>query len=379
MEEERRRIERLESLGTLAGGIAHDFNNLLTGIMGNISLIRDYLEPGSKEAERLLEAERASLRAKDLTQQLLTFARGGEPIKETVAVGGLIEDAANFALGGSKSACVFDIPENLWQAHADKGQMSEVVNNLVINADEAMPGGGMINISARNRVFREESSLFLPKGDYIELSIEDHGVGIPEEDFARIYEPYFTTKAKGSGLGLATTYSIIKNHEGLITVDSTPGVGTTFHVYLPATRKSLISFEEEAEDILSSLTGKILIMDDEEAIRRLLERALTEAGHDITTAKDGTEAIEQYVGARERGQPFDLVILDLTVPGGMGGVEAMAKLLEIDPDIKSIVSSGYSSDPIMADYEKYGFGAVIAKPYRVHELRRMILKILQQK
>jgi PAS domain S-box-containing protein len=379
MEEERRRIERLESIGTLAGGIAHDFNNLLTGIMGNISLIRDYLEPGSKEAERLLEAERASLRARDLTQQLLTFARGGEPIKETIAVGRLIEDAANFALGGSKSACVIDIPENLWKVHADKGQVSEVINNLVINAAESMPGGGVINISARNRVFREESSLLLPKGNYIELSIEDHGVGIPEEDLARIYEPYFTTKTKGSGLGLATTYSIIKNHEGLITVDSTPGVGTTFHIYLPATRKSSILFEEEAEDIQSSRTGKILIMDDEEAIRRLLERALTEAGHDITTAKDGAEAIEQYVGAIEQGRPFDLVILDLTVPGGMGGMEAKEKLIEIDPDIKSIVSSGYSSDPIMADCGKYGFGAVIAKPYRVRELRRMILEILQQK
>ena len=379
MEEERRRIERLESVGTLAGGIAHDFNNILTGIMGNISLVRGYVEPEGKAAERLLEAERASLRARDLTQQLLTFARGGETIRETTAIGRLIRDSANFALGGSKSTCIIDIPENLWQVHADKGQMNEVIHNLVINADEAMPGGGVINISARNRVFREEVPLLLPKGDYIELSIEDHGVGIPEDDRARIYEPYFTTKEKGSGLGLATTYSIIKNHEGHITVDSVAGDGATFYVYLPATRKPSLSPEEEAGDIRAFRTGKILVMDDEETIRQLLQRALSEVGHDIALATDGDDAIEQYVGAREQGQPFDLVILDLTVPGGMGGMEAMEKLLAIDPDIKSIVSSGYSTDPIMADYRKYGFRDVIAKPYRVRELGRMIQYILQDR
>ncbi|HEY41051.1 MAG TPA: PAS domain S-box protein [Dehalococcoidia bacterium] len=379
MEEERRRIERLESLGTLAGGIAHDFNNLLTGIMGNISLVRGYLEPDSKAAERLLEAERASLRARDLTQQLLTFARGGEPIKEATAVGRLISDSANFALMGSKSSCVIDIPVNLWQAEIDRGQMNEVIHNLVINADEAMPEGGVINISARNRVLGDGNTLSLPKGDYVEVTVEDYGVGIPEENLPRIFEPYFTTKEKGSGLGLTTTYSIIRNRKGHITVDSVPGEHTTFSIYLPAIRKALILPEEEAEDIQAHVTGKILIMDDEEAIRRLLQRALSEVGHDITTAVDGADAIEQYVKAKEKKQPYNLVILDLTVPGGMGGMEAMEKLLEIDPKVKAIVSSGYSTDSIMADYRKYGFTAVIAKPYRVRELRRIIRDILQER
>jgi PAS domain S-box-containing protein len=377
LEEERRRIERLESLGTLAGGIAHDFNNLLTGIMGNISLVRGYLEPDGKAAERLLEAERASLRARDLTQHLLTFARGGEPIKETTAIGRLVSDSANFALRGSKSSCIVDIPENLWQAEIDRGQINEVIHNLVINADEAMPGGGVVNISARNRVLKEGNVLSLPKGDYIKVSIEDYGVGIPGDDLPRIFEPYFTTKKEGSGLGLATTYSIIQNHKGRITVDSVPGERTTFDIYLPATRRPSASLEEEPDDIQVPVTGKILIMDDEEAIRRLLHRALSEVGHDVTMAVDGVDVIEQYIQAKEKGRLFDLVILDLTVPGGMGGVEAMKRLLEINPKAKAIVSSGYSTDPIMAGYRKYGFTAVIAKPYRVRELRRMIRDILQ--
>ena len=381
LEEERQKIERLESIGTLAGGIAHDFNNILTGILGNITLAERHIEPKGKAAERLLEAKKASLRAKDLTQQLLTFARGGAPIKEVASVAALLEESAMFALRGSNVKCEFSLPDNLWPIEIDKGQMSQVITNLVINADEAMPEGGILDIRAENTVIERTGVLPLPGGDYVKITVEDHGVGISKKHLGRIFDPYFTTKQKGTGLGLATVYSIIKNHDGYITVESEPGVGTTFHIYLPALKKPVTEKKEVEEAVQAAFRGKkrILVMDDEGMIREMLSNTLSTAGFEVELASDGKEAIERYEKAREAGQPFGAVIMDLTIPGGMGGKEAIKRLIEIDPDVKAIVSSGYSTDPIMADFRKYGFSAVMTKPYTVGELEKTLRRMLRGK
>jgi len=380
MEEERQKMEKLESVGTLAGGIAHDFNNILTGIMGNISLAKRYVEPGSKAADRLLEAEKASLRAKDLTQQLLTFARGGAPVKKTASIAELIEESASFALRGSNARCQFSLPDDLLPVEVDEGQLNQVITNLTINADEAMPKGGIINIGAENTAIRRKGALPLPTGKYVEITIADHGVGVPQEHLGRIFDPYFTTKKKGSGLGLATAYSIIKSHDGYITVDSELTVGTTFHIYLPASTKRMPRKKKEAA-LQPALLGKgrVLVMDDEEMLREMLNRMLSLAGYEVELTGDGAEAIERYAEARESGQPFDVVIMDLTIPGGMGGKEAIKKLLEIDPDARVIVSSGYATDPIIADYQKYGFSGVTTKPYSAAEMERILHSVLGRK
>jgi PAS domain S-box-containing protein len=379
LEEEERKIEKLQSIGTLAGGIAHDFNNLLTGIMGNISLAKRHIEPRGKAFERLEEAEKVSVRARDLTQQLLTFARGGAPVKSTISMSKLIEESATFALHGSKARPVFSIPEDLWTVEADEGQINQVIHNLVKNADEAMPEGGVVEINAKNITIKNKSTLPLSKGRYVAITITDSGIGIKKEHLTSIFDPYFTTKQKGSGLGLATSYSIIKNHGGHIDVDSTDGVGTIFYIYLPASIKKVSQKKEEAVQPTFIGQGRILIMDDEEVVRELLYAELTEAGYEVELTSDGAEAIKRYSEARESGESFDAVIMDLTIPGGMGGKEAIKKLLEIDPDIKAIVSSGYATDPIMSDYEEYGFKAVIAKPYSVSKLEKTLHGLLGQK
>jgi two-component system cell cycle sensor histidine kinase/response regulator CckA len=379
-EEERQKADRLESLGTLAGGIAHDFNNLLTGIMGNIDLAKRYVEPDSKVVERLTEAETASLRARDLTHQLLTFARGGAPVKKKVSIGELIEDSASFALRGTNIRPEYSLPDDLLSVEADEGQMNQVITNLVLNAEEAMPQGGVLNIRAENIEVKGGRDLPLPEGNYIEITIEDRGTCIPKEHLGRIFEPYFTTKQKGSGLGLATAYSIIRNHDGYITAESELGVGTTFHIYLPASKKPAPKKEEEVVvEAPAHSKGKILVMDDEQIIREMLGNMLPLAGYDVELTGDGAETIEHYNKARESGQPFDAVIMDLTIPGGMGGIEAVKKLLEIDPKAKVIVSSGYATDPIMSDYEKYGFSAVVTKPYSVRELEKILHGIIAGK
>jgi len=379
LQEEQQEIAKLESVGTLAGGIAHDFNNILTGIMGNISLAKRYVEPGGKALQRLDEAEKASERARDLTQQLLTFAKGGAPIKKTISIGRLITDSVSFALRGSNTKAVFSIQDDLSAIEADEGQMNQVIANIVINADEAMPEGGILNIGAKNTLIKRKRAFPLPEGDYVEITIEDHGIGIPKEHIAKIFDPYFTTKQKGSGLGLATTYSIIKNHSGHITVESTVTVGTTFHIYLPAFKKAMSKKKEERIQPSFLGRGRILVVDDEETIRELLHAELTDIGYEVELASDGAETLERYMKARESGNPFDAVIMDLTIPGGMGGKEAIKQLLEIDPDAKAIVCSGYSTDPVMADYKKYGFSAVVAKPYSIGELGKTLRSILKGK
>ncbi|MFC1933694.1 PAS domain S-box protein, partial [Chloroflexota bacterium] len=379
LEAERQRIEKLESIGTLAAGIAHDFNNLLTGIMGNISLAKRHVEPEGKAFERLGEAEKASVRARDLNQQLLTFARGGAPIRKTISIGDLIQESANFALRGSKVRPEFSLPDDLWTVEADEGQINQVISNIVINANQAMLQGGVINIEAKNLVIKIRKALPLPIGKYVEIAIKDQGGGISEKDLARIFDPFFSTKQKGSGLGLATAYSIINNHGGYITLESKLGVGTTLYVYLPASKVKTPVEEEVIKETVLVGTGKILVMDDQETVRELLHAELTEVGHEVVLTSDGAEVIEKYIEARESGQPFDVVIMDLTIPGGMGGKEAIQKLLEVDPDVKAIASSGYATDPIMSEYKKYGFSAVIPKPYSVNQLEKTLRSLLKEK
>ena len=378
LQEELVKAAKLESVGALAGGIAHDFNNLLTGIMGNISLAKRYIEPG-EAFDRLLEAEKASVRAKDLTQQLLTFSTGGAPIKKTISIADLIKDSVDFALRGSNIRCEFSLPDNLSLVEADEGQMNQVIVNLVINAKEAMPEGGILKIGAKNISIGRRGALPLRLGKYVEVSMEDTGVGISRKHLERIFEPYFTTKQQGSGLGLPTAYSIIKNHGGYITTRSTPTVGTTFYIYLPASDKPMLAQEKAAVGIRLVGEGRILVMDDEEIVRKFLDAELTDAGYEVELTVDGAEAIKQYTKAKGSGQPFDAVILDLTVPGGIGGKEVIKKLLEIDPSVKAIVSSGYSTDPIMSQFRDYGFCGVVAKPYGITELEKTLRSVLEEK
>ena len=375
MEEELLRTEKLESIGILAGGIAHDFNNILTAIVGNIGLAKMCITPEDKIYEMLVDAEKASLRARELTRQLLTFSRGGAPIKEATSIIELIRDSATFVLRGSNVRCGFSSPTDLWTVDADQGQMSQVIQNLVINADQAMPEGGIIQIRAENVPVSAEHGLPLESGKYVKICVADEGIGISEEHLQRMFEPYFTTKQKGSGLGLATAYSIIRRHDGHICVESELGSGTTFYIYLPASEKEVPVQKAKAEQPLTG-KGRILVMDDEEIVRDVAGSVLTRSGYEVEFAREGAEAIELYRQAQELGEPFAAVIMDLTIPGGMGGKEAARELLTIDPKAKVIVSSGYSTDPVMAEFRKYGFSGVVAKPYRIRQLIDVLCEVI---
>jgi two-component system, cell cycle sensor histidine kinase and response regulator CckA len=375
METELLKVEKLESIGILAGGIAHDFNNIVTAILGNISIARMYLPSKDKVFERLTEAEKACLHAQSLTQQLLTFSKGGAPIKKLSLVSGMIRDGCQFALRGSNVRCQFALPEDLWAVEVDGGQINQVIYNLVINAQHAMPDGGTIEVSAENTQVTFKDGLPLASGRYVKIAVRDYGIGIPKNIHAKIFDPYFTTKNRGSGLGLATSFSIVKNHGGLITVDSEEGVGTTFHVLLPA-RQEIRMPEQQRDGKLIVGSGRILLMDDEQFIRDLAGEMLSLLGYEAVLAKDGSEAIDLYKSAIRSALPFDAVIMDLTVPGGMGGSETLRKLREMDPGVKAIVSSGYSNDPVMAEYEKYGFLGVVAKPYSVNELSETLTRVI---
>jgi PAS domain S-box-containing protein len=374
-EKEHRKIEKLESVGILAGGIAHDFNNILTSIIGNISIARSTSGSDEELTDILSNAEEACRRAQDLTNQLLTFAKGGAPVKRVAYMRNQIKDAARFALRGSKVTCQFRMPADLWAAEVDEGQINQVLYNLAINANQAMPDGGTITISAENISLARDSKLPLNKGDYIKISVQDHGEGIAGDKIQKIFDPYFTTKKKGSGLGLSSTYSIIKNHNGHIDVESDVGKGTTFTVYLPASRASLPDRKLKTRDTIKG-SGKILIMDDEKSVRDTVCRMLTHMGYDVESVKDGEEAITLYEKSRSNGTPFDAVIMDLTIRGGMGGSDTIQKLIEIDPDVKAIVSSGYSTNKIMANYARYGFCGVISKPYDIERLCELLGKVL---
>jgi two-component system, cell cycle sensor histidine kinase and response regulator CckA len=378
LEEQFLQVQRMEAVGTLAGGIAHDFNNILTAILGNIGLAVLDDKIGPRVRDRLSQAEAACLRAQALSQQLLTFAKGGAPVRKLFSVADLLTESTAFTCAGSSVWCETTFPENLWWIEADPGQISQLFQNIIINALQAMPTGGTIEVWAENLTLGPETDLPLSAGKYIKISARDQGMGIPAEHLPRIFDPYFTTKQKGSGLGLASAYAIIKKHHGHIAVESKPGVGTTFHIYLPAVERQVTPQPEEDNGLLVG-KGKILVMDDEEMVREVLGKMLASLGYDAEFARDGGEAIEMFVRAHALGQAFAAVILDLTIPGAMGGKEAMERLLEIDPQVKGIVSSGYSDDSIMADFQTYGFSGVIAKPYRIAELGRLLHAMVMEK
>jgi two-component system cell cycle sensor histidine kinase/response regulator CckA len=370
------RAQKLESLGILAGGIAHDFNNLLSSVMGNVSLAKLDIPPTERAHRHLAEAEQASLRARDLTQQLLTFSKGGTPVKTVASIAALIRESAGFALRGSRVKHELKLPDDLWLIEVDEAQMTQVINNLLINADQAMPEGGVINVSCENVTLDTQALPPLEAGRYVMVTIADRGTGIQQEHLAKVFDPYFTTKQRGSGLGLAVSYSIVNKHGGHITLESTLGKGTTFRLYLPATDKKLAPAGAEVESIKAG-HGRVLVMDDEETIRTTMRDILVRLGYEVAFAEDGAEAIELYRSAMgKRGSPFAAVIMDLTIAGGMGGKEAVKKLIEIDPKVKAIVSSGYSKDPVMADYKQFGFSGVIAKPFRIKDLSEVVHRVI---
>ena len=377
MEKELLKIQKLESVGVLAGGIAHDLNNFLTGVIGNISLARIHENPADRD-KRLVEAEKSAMQIRDLTHQLLTFSKGGAPIVQAASIGSLLRDSVTFASRGANIKCEFTIPDDLWVVEVDEGQISQVVNNLVINAQQAMPEGGAVRVYAENVDVGAERGLPLQPGAYVKISIEDQGVGIPEKHLQRIFDPFFTTKQAGSGLGLATSHSIIEKHNGHLTVESQLGVGSTFHIYLPASPEELLIEKEEEEEKPITGEGRILMMDDEVGVRGLGADMLTDIGYEVTTAIDGAEAIRLYREAMEAGNPFDAVILDLTIPGGMGGKATIPRLIEIDPEVKAIVSSGYSNDPVMANFREHGFKAIIAKPYKIRKMSEVLHEVLTE-
>lgn len=376
MEEELLKMQKLESLSILAGGIAHDFNNYLVAILGNISLAKLALSPEDEAYQRLGAAENAASRAKDLTQQLLSFSKGGAPIKKAASLAALLQQTAEFALRGSNVRLHLSVAENLWPAEFDPGQITQLITNLVINADQAMPHGGIIHIEAENVTLDERHTLPLTGRHYIKLTIRDQGVGIPEKYLNKIFDPYFTTKQTGNGLGLATCYSIVKKHDGHITVDSQPGIGTTFTVYLPALPHQQPPSRPPVQPQPLNRRGKILVMDDDEIIRDVTAHILRRLNYQAAFAQDGRQAIELYQQARQQGQPFDAVILDLTVPHGLGGKETIQELLQIDPQVKAIVSSGYSNDPVVSDFEQFGFRGCMIKPYKMHELHSLLQHLI---
>jgi len=379
LEDEVIKSQKLESVGVLAGGIAHDFNNILTAIIGNLSLVKMKLNPEDKIYTRIENAENASARAQELTQQLLTFSKGGAPIRRETSINEIIRDSVAFILSGSNVRCHLDIAEHLPLVNVDAGQISQVIQNLVLNADQAMPEGGNILVRVQKEKIEKAKVPALKPGNYLCIEVADEGIGIPPEYLPKIFDPFFSTKKTGSGLGLATCYSIIKKHEGQLLVRSKVGKGTTFTIYLPALKKEAQTTTENKEDRQPSRgQGRLLIMDDETYILETAADMLNYMGFEVGFSKNGDEAIASYKQALENNKPFDAVIMDLTIPGGMGGKSAIKKLLEIDSEIKAIVSSGYSNDPVMSNYQEYGFSGRLQKPFRLEELGNVLrdLKLL---
>ena len=372
------RTEKLEAIGTLAGGIAHDFNNILTAIMGHLNLAKLYTDQKDRLTKTLSEAEKAVLRAAGLTRQILTFSKGGEPVKEVIAISPLVQEAASMALGRA-SRCTYETiyEENLPAVEADRGQLIQVLTNLLINARQAMPDGGLIQVRAgRRNVSTADRVGPLPEGTYVYVDVLDRGVGIPSRSIHRIFDPFYTTKQEGSGLGLATCHSILTRHGGHIEAASTPGEGTVFTFYLPA-KDSLPERLEERSDRFEKGHGRILVMDDEEPILVVVAHALKGAGYDVDTARDGAGAVALFKIAMDEQNPYRAVILDLTIPGGMGGLETIKALKAMDGAVKGIVSSGYSHDPVMSNPLKYGFSGAMQKPYKLTDLTRTLSELIQ--
>jgi PAS domain S-box-containing protein len=377
LQEETAKAQRLESLGVLAGGIAHDFNNILTVVLGNVSLARMGLPDDHPAVARLADAGTAVGRARDLTQQLLTFAKGGAPVRCVGPVDEVVRSSSTLALAGSSADCTLEIAPDLWPAEIDEGQIAQVVSNLVINADQAMPAGGRIRVLAANVRVSGGLPHPMPSGRYVRVSVRDDGMGIPANHLSRIFDPYFTTKQKGSGLGLSVCYSIVKNHGGGMFVESQLGLGACFHVYLPAA-DDVASTPPEGVPRSVRGAGRVLVMDDDPLVRGVLAAMLTELGFQAVFARDGAEAVVAYADAARRGHPFAAAILDLTVRGGVGGLEAVRRLLALDPGARALVSSGYSNDPVLSDHRAHGFRGVVRKPYRVEELSAALHQVLDE-
>ena len=405
-EEERTKRSKLESVGILTGGIAHDFNNLLTVILGNISMAKVDLRPEDPAYGFLEAAEKGLLQSNDLTNRLITFSKGGAPVKKKVSIGNLLKGAASLALSGSNVNCEFRIPDDLWPVELDEGQIKHVFNNLIMNGAEAMPEGGIIQVQTGNRIIRGRKvglDMTLYPGKYVKISIRDTGLGIPEKNLPLIFDPYFSTKErgtqKGMGLGLATAYSIIKKHQGAITAESELGIGTTFHIHLPAIlpeqRAERPAQRAERAEIdpqsttqpagKSSIVNRqssiprVLVMDDEEMLRNMMKMMLGQLGYEAEVAKDGHEAIDLFRKAKASGNPFDALILDLTIRGDMGGKEVIRSLLEIDPAVRAVISSEYFNDPVMAHFRDYGFCGAMTKPYAMKELREVLEQAIGEK
>ena len=377
LEEEQLKSQKLEAIGTLAGGIAHDFNNLLQGVFGYISMAKIMHDQKQKSLDMLEQAEKALNMSVNLAAQLLTFSKGGKPLKKSLALRPVIENSVKFALSGARVDHRIQVDEELWMVEADEGQIGQVIQNLALNAAQAMPMGGTITITARNVSARQkELPSVLRQGNYVVMSIKDSGIGIPEQYLPKIFDPYFTTKDKGSGLGLATSYSIIKNHGGFINVKSKPGEGTIFFVYLPATEALETSAVAVSDDVQAIRKGRILLMDDEEIIRNIAGIMIRSLGHEVEIVENGEEAIARYRESMNTGSLFDIVIMDLTVRGGMGGEETIKELLQIDPDIKAIVSSGYTETSAIAEYKTIGFRACLTKPYDIASLNKTLNSLL---
>jgi len=373
--------ERLELMGLVAGGIAHEFNNILMVIMGSVSLTREMAERGATMdlTNSLNDAEQAAVEAKTLIHQMLTFAKEGSPIRQAVHMQELITQAVKFITRGSQIKYSLDIAPDLWLGNVDAGQVCQIIQNIVMNAIQAMPGGGDVKIKATNHAVNEtEEDADLAAGEYILVSIADNGPGIAPEMLPRIFEPYFTTKPSGSGLGLATSYSIVRRHGGHIAVRSTFAKGTTFDIYLPATKSSIAATDIPARPEARE-RGKILVMDDDEGLQRLLARMLGQAGYDIQAVTNGADAIEFYRKAFKAGAPFDVVLMDLTIPGNMSAKQTIMALRQLDPGVCAIISTGRSADPLVENWKENGFSGVALKPFGLLDLQGLIAKVLALK
>ncbi len=380
LESEKRRLtNRLESIGILAGGIAHDFNNFLMSIYGSVTMARKMIPPGSPALELLEEAEAAALRAKNLTQQLLTFARGGKPVKKPAKVQRVVRQAVEFAQRGTAMRVEFAFPVDLWPVELDEGQVGQVFSNLAINAEQSMPGGGTLEVTMENVDVEGRSPLPLAPGPHVRVSVRDHGTGILPEHLPRIFDPYFTTKRRGSGLGLAVSQSVVTRHGGFITVESEVGSGSVFHIHLPANPGLKLDTAPRIETERPAGRGRVLVMDDEESILKVTGMLLTDLGLQPSMARSGEEALALFHQARKDNQPFRAVICDLVIPGGMGGVDLVQALKSIDPEMPVIASSGFANDPVLSEPAEFGFDGALAKPYSADELADVLASVLSRK
>jgi two-component system cell cycle sensor histidine kinase/response regulator CckA len=374
---------RLESLGVLAGGVAHDFNNLLTVIMGNLALMK--LSPAimETEAHRVTEIERGVQRAKDLARQLLTFATGGEPLRVPMDVAEAVRIATETVLRGTNVRAEYAVEAGLWAGDADRDQLMQAVQNVVHNALQAMPDGGVVRLGLTNEALEPGKGGEDKAGRFVKLTVTDSGPGIAPEILPKIFDPYFTTRRGARGLGLATVYSIVNRHGGRVEATSTPGHGTTVTLRLPATMLAIMKDTPAAGIPAPAMTAsvgkpRVLIMDDEEGVRDLATTVLRRMDLDVTAVADGESALHEFEIARNAGRPHALLIVDLTIPGGMGGKETVEAVRKLDPTVPAIVTSGYSSDPVLTKYESYGFQAVVAKPFEVLTLANAVRRFIPQ-